>query len=194
MKTIKTNDLLQQLQSDTRQIILETKLLLQQDPELLVQQPAPGKWSVAQVIEHLNAYGHYYIPEIRKALENQKYSPDELYHPGWLGNYFTNSMKPTPDKQIRNKMKALKNYSPAPELDSKVVIDEFLNQQQELLILLDLASANNISRIRISISVAKFIRFKLGDTFRFVIAHQQRHFIQCSNVMLALKNSQVAVA
>ena len=194
MKKIKTHDLLQQLKSDTRQIILETKLLLQQDPELLVQQPAPGNWSVAQVIEHLNVYGRYYIPEIRKALEHHKYSPDEFYHPGWLGNYFTNSMKPTPDKQIRNKMKSLKNYSPAPELDSKVVIDEFLNQQQELLILLDQASANNISRIRIPISITKFIRFKLGDTFRFVIAHQQRHFVQCSNVMLALRNPPVAVA
>jgi hypothetical protein len=190
MKTIKTHDLLEQLKSDTRQIILETKLLLQQDPELLVQQPAPGKWSVAQAIEHLNAYGRYYIPEIRKALGHHKYSPDELYRPGWLGNYFTNAMKPTPDKQIRNKMKALKNYSPAPELDSKAVIDEFLNHQQELLNLLDQASSNNISRIRIPISITKFIRFKLGDTFRFVIAHEQRHFVQCSNVLFSLKTPQ----
>ena len=194
MKKIKTNDLLQQLQSDTRQIIHETKLFLQQDPDLLIQQPAPGKWSVSQVLEHLNTYGRYYIPEIRKALEQHKYSPAALYGPGWLGNFFTNSMKPAPDRQIKNKMKALKNYSPPPELDSKAVIEEFINQQQELLILMDKASANNISRIRIPISIAKFIRFKLGDTFRFVIAHEQRHFVQCANALLALKNPQTAIA
>ena len=57
--------LLEDLQSDTRQIILATNYLLQEDPEILVQQPAPDKWSVAQAIEHLNTYGRYYLPANR---------------------------------------------------------------------------------------------------------------------------------
>ncbi|RYG01118.1 MAG: DinB family protein, partial [Chitinophagaceae bacterium] len=79
MQNIKTTILLDQLKSDTRQIILETKLLLHHDPELLTRQPAPGSWSVAQAIEHLNAYGRYYIPAINKAIKAKSYPPSETY-------------------------------------------------------------------------------------------------------------------
>ncbi|WP_315818041.1 DinB family protein [Paraflavitalea speifideaquila] len=33
----------------------------------MLQQPAAGKWSVAQAIEHLNSYGRYYLPLMQKA-------------------------------------------------------------------------------------------------------------------------------
>src|SRR5690349_11539715 len=133
MKNIKTSDLLDQLKADTRQIILETKTIFRNDPELLTRQPAPGKWSVAQALEHLNAYGRYYIPVIKKALAESNLKPDSSYSSGWLGEFFTNSMKPTADKRVKNKVKSMKDYTPGPELASKTVIDEFLKQQQDLL-------------------------------------------------------------
>jgi DinB family protein len=189
MKNINTSQLLEELKSDTRRIILQSNLLLRQDPALLVQQPAPGKWSIAQIIEHLNVYGRYYLPKIREGLAAHHYAPDEQFSAGWLGDYFTKMMKPASDTVVRNKMKAMKNYSPVPELDSKSVIDEFLAQQQEILTLLDLAANNNLSRIRVPLSIAKFITLKLGDTFRFVIAHHQRHFVQCANTLKELQDT-----
>jgi hypothetical protein len=186
MKNVNSLELLEKLKADTRQIILQSNLLLQNDPALLVQQPQPGKWSIAQIIEHLNVYGRYYLPEIRKALAKKTYAPAENYSGGWFGNYFTKMMQPSSETEVRNKMKAMKNYSPAPDLDSKAVLDEFIAQQHDLLQLLDLAAKNNISRIRIPVSIAKFIKLKLGDTFRFVIAHHQRHFVQCRNTISAL--------
>ncbi|MHA4844052.1 DinB family protein [Flavitalea antarctica] len=194
MKNIKTTDLLDQLKADTRQIIMETKMLQQNDPELLTTQPAPGKWSIAQILEHLNAYGRFYIPEIRKALDKSDVKPDPVYNSGWLGNLFTNSMKPTADKRVKNKTKAMKAYSPTNELDSKTVIDEFLQQQQDILSLLELAGSKNIGKIRIPTSLTRFISMQLGDTFRFVIAHNQRHFIQCANTINAVKSAPVHFA
>jgi hypothetical protein len=194
MKNIKTNVLLDQLMADTRQIILETKVLLQHDPELLTKQPAPGKWSIAQVLEHLNAYGRFYIPEIRKAITESNRQPDLVYSPGWLGDLFTNSMKPTTDKRVKNKMRAMKDYSPVPDLDIKPVIDEFLQQQQDILILLESARSKNIGEIRIPITITRFIRLKLGDTFRFLIAHNQRHFIQCENTINTLRSPSAQFA
>jgi hypothetical protein len=191
MKNVNSVDLLEKLKADTRQIILQSNLLLQKDPALLVQQPHPGKWSIAQVIEHLNVYGRYYLPEIRKALARNNYAPAEKYSGGWFGNYFTKMMLPASETEVRNKMKAMKNYSPAPDLDSKVVLDEFIAQQHDLLKLLDLAANNNLARIRVPISIAKFIKLKLGDTFRFVIAHHQRHFVQCANTIISLKTTAV---
>ena len=194
MKNIKTSDLLDQLKTDTRQIIMETKILLQNDPELLTRQPAPGKWSIAQILEHLNTYGRFYIPEIRKALDESNFSPGLKYNSGWLGNLFTNSMKPTADKRVKNKMKTMKDHNPTPDLDSKTVIDEFLNQQQQILNLLEISGQKNLEKIRIPITITKFIRLRLGDTFRFLIAHNQRHFIQCENTINALRATPVQFA
>lgn len=36
-------------------------------PEKLLRQRAPNKWRLAQCLEHLNSYDHYYLPPIETA-------------------------------------------------------------------------------------------------------------------------------
>jgi hypothetical protein len=36
----------------------------------------------------------------------------------------------------------------------------------------------DLSAVRIPISISKWITIRLGDTFRFVIAHNKRHIMQ----------------
>ena len=55
---------------------------------------------------------------------------------------------------------------------------QFLAHQEELLRLVQAAGRADLGRVRVPISLTPLIRLKLGDTFRFVIAHQQRHFQQ----------------
>lgn len=181
MKKTKSIQLIEQLEADTRQVILQTNYLLKQDPELLTMQPGEGKWSIAQVIEHLNSYGRYYLPLIENPIRKSHHKADELFTPGLLGDYFTKSMLPKSDGRISNKMQTPKAHRPSVDIDSKKVIDEFLKQEYLLLELLEKAKQTDIGRIRIPISIAKFIRIKLGDTFRFLIAHHQRHFVQIKN-------------
>ena len=192
MKKVQTIGLLEDLRSDTRQIILAANYLLQEDPEKLVQQPAPGKWSVAQVIEHLNTYGRYYLPAIEHAIKNDRHAPETEYTPGWLGDYFTKSMKPLENGHIPNKMKTFKGHQPSADVDSKPVIDEFLRQEQVLLELLEKASHANISKIRIPITLTKLVKLKLGDIFRFLVAHHQRHFVQINNTLKVVKQMEMA--
>lgn len=186
MKRFETTALLEKLQADTREIILATNHLLQQDPGVLVQQPGPGRWSAAQAIEHLNTYGRYYLPAIQSAMNKNTYPQEKSFKSGWLGDYFTKSMLPK-NGQVANKMKTPKNHRPQADIDSKPVIDEFLQQEQLLLELLEKAKQANISKIRIPISLTKLIKLKLGDTFRFLIAHHQRHFVQVHNTLREIK-------
>lgn len=183
MKSFETTVLLEKLQADTREIMLAASRLLQQDPGLLTQQPGHGRWSVAQAIEHLNTYGRYYLPAIQSALDKTSHAPRQSFKPGWLGDYFTRSMLPGKGGQITNKMKTPKDHRPPTDVDSKPVIDEFLQQQQLLLELLNRAKQADLSRIRIPITLTKMIKLKLGDTFRFLIAHHQRHFVQVHNTL-----------
>jgi hypothetical protein len=64
--------MLDSLQNDVRQLILEANYLKSIDPAILLQEPSPGKWSVIQVLEHLNSYGRYYLLGDRK-VHDQKH-------------------------------------------------------------------------------------------------------------------------
>jgi hypothetical protein len=130
------------------------------------------------VIEHLNTYGRYYLPKLQEAISRSKSKAKEWFVPGWLGGYFTKSMMPKPDGTITNKMKAFKAHSPAADIDALKAIQEFEQQEIWLLQLLDKAAQVDIDRNRIPISIAPFIKLKMGDVFGFIIAHHQRHFVQ----------------
>ena len=182
MKKVNSQALLEQLEADTRQVILIVHYFLQEDPGVLLQQPAENSWSAAQAIEHLNTYGRYYLPAIEKKLNLSHLPANNTFKTGWMGNYFANLMLPR-DGRVVNKMKTPKNYRPPLVVDSKKVMDEFLAQQQLLLKLLEKAGQTNIGKIRVPISLTRFIRLKLGDTFRFLVAHHQRHIIQAQKAI-----------
>ena len=187
---MKSLELLEQLQADTRQIMVQLSYLRREDPGLLVQQPAPGKWSVAQVIEHLNSYGRYYLPQLQKALERSTYPAKVNFTPGWLGDYFTKSMLPKQNR-VTNKMASPKDHRPTPDIDPKTVMDEFEQQELLMLELLNKAKHTDIGRLRIPISIARIIKLKMGDVFRFIMAHQQRHFVQIEEVQKTLLSVNV---
>jgi hypothetical protein len=187
MKSFDTLQLIEQLQSDTRQLIAIATMLQHEDPGVLLEQPAPGKWSVIQVLEHLNSYSDYYLPVLEKAMKGSK-PPSKTFTPGWLGNYFTKLMLPK-EGQVTNKMKAPKNHRPSFLADSRPVIAKFLNQQYQLLELLEKAKQQDIGKIRVPVSLAKWIRLKAGDTFRFLVAHEERHFVQIGNTLSVVKNT-----
>jgi hypothetical protein len=56
MKKFKSEELIDQLEEDIKQIMAAAEHLRQADPVKLSYPPTEGKWSVAQVLEHLNAY------------------------------------------------------------------------------------------------------------------------------------------
>lgn len=187
MKKIRAQTFIEQLQSDTRQVLATLKQLQHLDPDLLLHQPSPGKWSVAQIIEHLNTYGRYYLPKLEKARGRKQLPPFDFFKPGWLGAYFTKSMRPKPNGSITNKMKAFKNHIPDPAIDSKAALDEFEKQELLLLELLNDVTGTDLSKGKVPVSIAPFIKLKMGDVFAFLIAHHQRHFVQINNTLNSIR-------
>ncbi|ASZ13310.1 DinB family protein [Chitinophaga pendula] len=182
MKTINSKVLLEDLQADVRRIITAAGELKQRSMMTLEAQSAPGQWSVAQVLEHLNIYCRFYLPAIENKLHLHQNQSRPQFKPGWLGDYFTKLMLPRQDNTIARKMKAPKNAIPASHPDAHQMLEEFINHQHQLLLLLQVAATADLQKIRIPISISRMIRLKLGDTLRFVIAHQQRHFLQIQNI------------
>ena len=175
MKTIATSELIDQLEQQVESHLSEVIKSFQNLSEKELLQPAVnGGWSIAQCLEHLNRYGNYYLPEIKKGLK-QEFPANDKFKSSWLGNYFIKMMNPDSGKK---KIKAFKEYSPVPQLDAYAVVAEFIHQQELLLKYLKTARTKDLNKIKISISIAKWIKLKLGDTFQFIIAHDERHLRQ----------------
>ena len=184
---IRASELIEQLQADVRQLILKTEYLQKEETRTLIIQPAAAKWSVTQVLEHLNSYGRYYLPAIEKSLAGSRKPAREWFKAGWVGDYFTRMMKPGANGKITNKMQAPRNHRPRLLFDADAVINDFLEQQFILLNLLQDATRKDIGAIRTPISISRLIKLKTGDTFRFLVAHEQRHFIQIDNTLKQIK-------
>lgn len=187
MKKYNSTDLFNELQADVRALLSRVAELKTEDPGILLQQPVAGKWSVIQVLEHLNSYGNYYLPALEKALVQDKPAV-VFFKPGWLGDYFTRIMKPNAKGIVANKMQTPKGHQPSEKPDAFPVIQTFSSQQLHLLQLLEQAREKNIGKIRVLISLSRFIKMKAGDTFRFFIAHEQRHFVQIADTLEQVRN------
>jgi hypothetical protein len=189
MPKFKSQDLINELQKDVTRIAEAARYFKQVEKPKMVYCVEKNKWSIVQILEHLNAYGRYYLPAIEKEIAFRSKAVPTWFNSGFLGNYFTNSMKPKNIFEVTNKMKAMKSYSFPNSLNVDTVLKEFEEQQQKLMQLLELARERDLNSIRIPITISKMVKFKLGDVFRFLVAHQQRHMIQARNTLKATGES-----
>ncbi len=189
MAKFKSADLIKELKEDVQRLQAAAEHLKNTEKSKLVYVVNEGTWSVVQCLEHLNAFGRYYLPAIEKAIAVKSGEKSAWFNSGFLGDYFTKSMKPKNVYEIKNKMKTMKNFNFPNSLNVDTVMKEYIDQKAKLQQLLDTANDRDINSIRIPITLTKMIKLKLGDTFRFLIAHEQRHMIQARNT---LKSTGVA--
>ena len=170
-----TTQLLRELEERVeRDVQTAIRIFQNLSPEALNRPSETGGWSIAQCLWHLNSYGDYYLPRIEAQVKKGGTASD-VFSSGWLGSYFTKMMKPG---QGMKKMKAFKDHTPPQELDAPAVVAEFIRQQEWLLTLLRHAHGVDLNRIRIPISISRWVRLKLGDVFQFYTMHVHRHMVQ----------------
>lgn len=171
------NDLIQRVKGNLN----EAENLLQLSDVQLNKRPAPEKWSALECIDHLCRYGDFYIPEITNRLKSaRKVSSSATYSSGFLGNKFAEMMLP---KEKLNKMSTFKNMNPMGSKLDRKVIQKFINQQKEMLQLLDRSRTADLTRTKNSITISKMLKLRLGDTFRVLIYHDQRHIEQAKRAI-----------
>ncbi len=144
------------------------------DEKTLLTKSHSGGWSVAECLWHLTSYGNFYLPEIEMGIKKNK-RMNNTFKSGRLGSYFTQLMRPSPQMK---KMKAFKNHTPNNIGDPNKIVAIFIQQQEQLLQLITAAKGGDLTNTKIPISIAPFIRVRLGDVFQFYIEHIERHFLQ----------------
>lgn len=174
--------LIQQLVEQTRQLINRAEQFRDFDNSSKKQRTQPNAWNVLECLEHLNLYGDFYLPQFREKMKRSEHAPASEFRSGWLGAYFSRSM--LADK--KGKIHAMKTFKDKNPLNAKLdrkTIDRFLNQQMQLLELLNESRYHNLNKVKIPISIAPWLRIKLGDAFLFYMNHMLRHMDQAERAV-----------
>lgn len=179
MKT-QSEKLISELINITRQNLNFAELLKQKSDYELKWRENPETWNVLECLEHLNLYGDFYIPEIENAINNSITSSKLDFESGFLGNYFAMSMLP---KEKLNKIKTFKSKNPLNSNLDRGTISRFVDQQLQFIALLERSRKVDLNKVKIKISISKWIQIKLGDAFRFVINHNIRHIWQIEGIL-----------
>jgi len=183
MKPVNKEQFLSTLENKVENHLQEAIRVFQNiNEETLLRPAANGGWSITQCLDHLNSYGQYYLPYIQKGLNKNinSINPD-TFQSSWLGNYFTRLMDPATGKK---KQKAAKIHLPTPNLNAHAVVAEFIQQQETLLAYIKQLRQVDLNKIKIPVSILKWIKLNLGDVLQFLIAHNERHLQQAKKNLL----------
>lgn len=172
--------LIDDLQTRTHDHIQRTQALLQHTSGALNARSAPGKWSALECIEHLNRYGDFYLPEVNGQLAKAARPAQKHYRPGWLGDYFAQSMLP---REPLNRMSTFRSMNPSGSQLDKDTLHQFIRQQEQWLQLLEQSREVDLQRTKTAISISRWIKLRLGDTLRIVIYHNFRHLLQAEQAV-----------
>ena len=187
MPTFNSQQLISELQQQTETFL---NIAVQQwqmlPPATMLHKEAPEKWSATQCLMHLNSYGIYYLPAIERTIEeaeSKQWLSTKNFKSSWMGNYFTKLMLPKDAAGTVKRMKAPKNHTPMANNNSDAAIATFIDQQEKMLQLLEKVRKIDLAKAKTPVSISKLIKLPVGDTFRFLIAHNYRHVLQAKRAI-----------
>ncbi len=176
----KSEELISELKEQVTNHIAFAESLKKLSEKELQQKRTDKSWSALECIEHLNLYAVFYNQEIKRCIEKSSTKTNSEFKSGYLGNKFALDMLPKEGMKTMNTFKS-KNpkYS---KLKVNNVLTCFIAFQSELLILLESAKKVDLTAVKTAITLP-LLKFRLGDTFRFVIYHNERHIVQAKKVL-----------
>jgi len=176
--------------NDLRQVLVEqrerTRVIKALPAASLLYRSTPQAWNVLEVFEHLNLSSGVYVRGLEDVFARKaaRYRANGNFQPGWLGNWFTQGMRPRPDGDINWRMRTMKMFDPARQQGASTEsMDGFIVLCDRFLVLLEKAPTTDLNAMRVTSSLGPIVRFKAGDAFRFPVAHQQRHFLQIERLL-----------
>lgn len=145
-------------------------------------QPAPGSWSVAECLDHLNATARVYLPVmdegIADAIRRGLYSAGP-YSYNWIGRLHVYLSEPT----NRFRARTSRQFEPTPRRPRHEVMAAFRAYQVQYVDRLRQANGLDLARARVASPIVRWIRIPLGTAFATMAAHERRHLAQARRVI-----------
>jgi hypothetical protein len=153
--------------------------------EQLTFRMRPERWSIAQNLAHLRTTSEVFLPAIDFVLEHTR--KQELLSSGSsaLGLY-GRLMVWQMDSRWILKLKAPEAIQPRLLPTASLELEHFLSSQAAMRQRIREAEGLNLTAIRFSSPVAKFVRMNLLECFSVLNAHSRRHLRQANRIRRAL--------
>jgi len=143
--------------------------------------PELKRWSINQCLEHINITNHHWTLEITRVLDRSGKKSDNVgeYHRTGFGAFMIRSLL-TPKPR---KFKTVKSFDPPSLLDSKKVMNDFINFQKEWENMMDRIQEYDIVKNRVHSPFFNLIKYRLGNAIELNNIHTKRHLNQAMNVI-----------
>jgi hypothetical protein len=148
--------------------------------------PDPGRWSIGQCLDHLNAVDGRDLAPLRAAIDagrSRKLAGAGPFTYGFLSRKFVASMEPP----VKRKFKAPKLYAPRAESDPMATLAEYLRISADMRGLARSAAGLDLARVKTSLPalpalLRAMVKMPLGARFEAIVAHGRRHLWQAEQV------------
>lgn len=157
-------------------------LLTRLSPEQLLWRPAPDKWSIALVAQHLINNNQPYFEIIRGKISKYKGGSNNhrtFKHTFW-GRFLYKMVAP---ETIHKKLKTPKPFRPDPDPDIATLAARFDANQQQLLDIIDESRRVDAQKVFVRSPAAWIMRFHIADALAALAVHELRHLKQVENIM-----------
>lgn len=188
--SISTTTYLNEIEAGFRQAIDQVKSLVENTEGVELNTPeAPGKWHMLQCIEHMSRATELYVNNVSEKLNNGALPPSNQQYKGhWKGRMFAKMNAPKPGDEIPMKLKTFKTMEPPNELDAQTVLDRFYTVHEEMISAVNKTRDINIDKVKVATALGPMVKLRIGEAYRFVLAHTQRHVVQLKRIKNTVVN------
>jgi hypothetical protein len=152
--------------------------------EQFTWRPAPGSWSVAECIDHLNSTARLYLPRldegIAESIRRGLYGEGPFTH-DLIGRFFVRTMEPP----VRIRVKAPKTFQPGSGRSRSEIMAAFRAYQVQFVDRLRQASGLDLRRAKVHSPASTWIKMSMNSGFALMVAHERRHLWQAQRVIAA---------
>jgi hypothetical protein len=148
----------------------------------------PGRWSIAENLQHLTQTTELYLPAIDQSVADARarnlLAPGP-FSPGLFGRLFVWYLEPPP----KLKSPAPKVIRPLLEGRATDVLPRFLESQQQMLQRLQSSSGLDLAAARVVSPLSSLVKMNLLAMFMVWTAHSRRHMWQATRVRHLLRDT-----
>lgn len=161
----------------------EFKQLSEED---LNKKSNPSAWSIAQCIEHLIITSKSYFPTFDTLIDTGNIQVPFLVKTPFLADLVGHLILKSVEPGRKKKINALNLWVPSSNPLPVSIVNDFILEQQKLVIYLELLIPFVKRKIIISSPANKNIAYSLKTAINIILTHQERHINQAKEVKLGI--------
>ncbi len=149
--------------------------------EQLLWTPDPKRWSIAGCFEHLILTSRLWHEKIEEALRAAPSAPartGHAYRPTLFGRCFLGLM----GERVKIPVKTGPMFRPGEDVSADAP-ERFLEQQEELLLLIGRARGTDLHGIVVVFPFTNLLKLRLGEALALLVHHPHRHLRQIEQIM-----------